>query len=189
MLQNDNSNFGSFYLFYHDVAIFIKTSLLIHFCIAKSHFASEYPYSYFTLILFVSLSHLFALCSRGYCWIYRGLMFSYRSLAREVAAPNQWNAQIISISFSTHRSLSHEEKSYALEAILAVLMVCIIHIGEPNRIEIPSPPTMSFHPDVRLEFKKILSLMLWKKLLSYRNAISRISYTDTYHKPQWRSTP
>lgn len=59
-------HFGSFYLFilsYH-VAIFIKASLLIHFRIAKSHFTSEYPYSYFTLILF-SFHMLFALCSRG----------------------------------------------------------------------------------------------------------------------------
>lgn len=44
--------------------------------------------------------------------------------------------------FSLHCSLSCEEiVSYASEAILAVLMVCIIHIDGPNRIGIRGPPT------------------------------------------------
>lgn len=130
------------YFTYHNVAIFIKISLLIRF--AKFHFAREYPYSYFTLILFVTLSHVICSMLARLLLNLWGLMLLYRFPAHEVAAPNQWNTQIISISFSARRSLSQEERSCALEAILAVLMVCIIHIGEPNRIGIPSPPTMPF---------------------------------------------
>lgn len=50
-------------------------------------------------------------------------------------------------------------RACALEAILAVLMVCIIHIGEPNRIGIPaSPSTMPFLSisDVRHEIRRSL---------------------------------
>lgn len=68
-------------------------------------------------------------------------------------------------------------------------MVCIIHIGEPNRI--PSPPTMLFLPIPMYvpSLKKNSLPDAMEKLLWYRNAISRISYTDTYHKPQFAFNP
>lgn len=73
-------------------------------------------------------------------------------------------------------SLSREARPCALEA---VLMVCIIHIGEPNRNS--TYDAISF-PDVRPEISGDLkknslpSYGAMEKLLSYRNAISRISY-------------
>lgn len=42
---------------------------------------------------------LFALCSRGYPRIYRGWCFYIDLPPQEAAVPNQWNTQIISISF------------------------------------------------------------------------------------------
>lgn len=79
-------------------------------------------------------------------------------------------------------------------------MVCIIHIGEPNRIgNFKSMyDAISFHPNVRLEissrFKKKFPpfLTLWKNF--YRTETQFLAYrtytdVDTYHKPQSRSAP
>jgi len=159
MLQNDRIIFDlSIFLFYHDVATFIRTFLLIPF-VSRSFILPVNSYSgYFTLILFVSLAYVICFILARLLPNLWGLMLLYRSV-REAAVPNQWNIQIISISFFTHRSLFREKRSCALEAILAILMVCIIHIGEPNRNPTSTYDAIFFHADIH-RFKKN-SLPFW----------------------------
>lgn len=98
------------------------------------------------------------------------------------------------ILFSPRHSLSREEiEMCATEAILAVLMVCIIHIDEPNRIGIWSPPTVPFlstpiHFEISLTVVKNShpSQRAMKKTFIKTQSLAYHMYNvaDTYHKPQ-----
>lgn len=95
-----------------------------------------YSYLHLNVVCFSFVCHLFyAVAVIVECMKVDAL---YRFVVREAAATNQWkHSNRINILFSPRHSLSREEiEMCATEAILAVLMVCIIHIDEPNRIGI-----------------------------------------------------
>lgn len=140
---------------------------------------------------------LFIFCCRGYRWMYGGCFYIDLSCTKPQPGISE-NTQIVSISFfSPCHSLSREEiEMCATEAILAVLMVCIIHIDEPNRIGIWSPP-MGCHFFPPQYISRSLTVVknshpspiaLWKNF--YQNAISpayrMYNAADTYHKPHSR---
>lgn len=93
-------------------------------------------------------------------------------------------------------SLFHEETEPCVsEAILTVLMVCIIHVDESNRNSKSTYGAISFHPStyrvsaaVKNSHPSPSGKRAMEKLLPYRNAIPSISYVyvDTYHKPRSR---
>ena len=187
-------------LFYHDTVIFTSNRPFWYISIFHKVPFCQNPYSYFTLILFVSLSYVICFMPVRLLSNLWGLMLLYRFTTREVAAPNQWNIQIISIFFSTCHNLSRKERSCVLEAILAVLMVYIIRIDESNQIGISSPPTIPFFsilimysPRSNDLKKKKFPLWYYEKIFIVPKCnFSHIVYidVDTYRKPQsLASTP
>lgn len=140
------------FFYYLCNTFFIEVFLLLEFerlqysiSCNQHEFIQLFHISFIYFLWCVHTRALYFCRSRSYRGIYARMMPLHRFF--KAVTSNQWNTQIISIFFlSASRFISRRDRApRASKAIPAILMVCIIHIDEPNRIEIRGPP-MSIVP-------------------------------------------